>query len=97
MIRSIRAYHQCGHCHKKMEFVSTGRFRVNANGSLIDVWLIFQCAKCGHTLNLSIYRRKRAATLAAGEYEAFLDNDSTTVARYAADTAFLKRNGLELR
>ncbi|WP_322169633.1 DUF1062 domain-containing protein [Acutalibacter caecimuris] len=26
-----------------------GKFRVNANGRRLDVWLIYRCEKCGHS------------------------------------------------
>ena len=42
---------------KKMTFISTRRFRVNANKNKLDVWLIYQCKKCKHTLNIPIYER----------------------------------------
>ena len=45
--------HRCGRCGKKAVFVSTRRFRVNANKNKLDVWLIYQCKKCKHTLNAS--------------------------------------------
>ncbi|HAH17569.1 MAG TPA: hypothetical protein DCL29_00905 [Eubacterium sp.] len=32
-----------------MEFVNSKRFRVNANGNSVDVWLIYRCKKCKHS------------------------------------------------
>lgn len=54
---SFRVKHNCGGCGSKRSFVSTKRFRVNANGSRLDVWLIYQCEQCKHTLNVAIYER----------------------------------------
>ena len=51
--------HRCGGCGKKQPFVNTGKFRVNANGSRLDVWLIFRCSKCKHSWNLTVYERRR--------------------------------------
>ena len=45
----IRVYHRCGGCGKKREFVNSGKFRVNANGKNVDVWLIYRCSKCRHS------------------------------------------------
>ena len=35
-------------------FFNSGKFRVNANGNRIDIWLIYWCKKCKHSWNLSI-------------------------------------------
>ncbi|MDY2783843.1 MAG: DUF1062 domain-containing protein, partial [Candidatus Pseudoruminococcus sp.] len=47
----------CAKCGSKSRFVNTNKFRVNANGSKIDIWLIYQCEKCRHTLNLTVLER----------------------------------------
>ncbi len=39
---TLRVYHRCGKCGKKRDFINSGKFRVNANGNLLDVWLIFR-------------------------------------------------------
>jgi hypothetical protein len=39
---------------------STGRFRVNANGRLHDVWLIYRCPRCQTRRKREIHRRVRA-------------------------------------
>ena len=33
----IRVFHRRGGCGKKQEFLSSGKFRVNANGNNLDV------------------------------------------------------------
>lgn len=38
---------------------STGRFRVNSNGQLHDVWLIYRCPRCGTRRKRSVHRRVR--------------------------------------
>ena len=48
---------RCGRCGKKQTFVTTGKFRVNANKNKVDIWLIYQCARCRHTLNIPVYER----------------------------------------
>ena len=49
----------CPKCGRKTYFVNTKKFRVNANGNKLDVWLIYQCEECKHTLNISIYERQK--------------------------------------
>ena len=45
------------------------KFRVNANGNILDIWLIYQCVECKHTLNLAIYERKKASSITKEEYQ----------------------------
>ena len=49
----------CSGCGTKTRYINTKRFRVNANGNKLDVWLIYQCEKCKHTFNLAIYERQK--------------------------------------
>ncbi|MBQ6235174.1 MAG: DUF1062 domain-containing protein [Clostridia bacterium] len=95
-IPSIRVYHRCGGCGKKQEFCNSGRFRVNANGSRIDVWLIYRCKKCKHSWNLTVYERVSPSKIPPDLYALFLENDEETASRYGNDLAFLKRNHAEL-
>lgn len=95
--KEVKVYHRCGRCGKKQEFINSGKFRVNANGNRIDVWLIYRCKKCKHSWNLTIYERKNPAKIAPEEYELFLTNDDELAWQYGKDIAFLKRNNAELR
>ena len=92
----IRVYHRCGGCGKKQEFVNSGKFRVNANGKSVDVWLIYRCKKCKHSWNLTIYERTKPGKIPAELFEAFLENDHDTAMAYGRDIDFLKRNNAEL-
>ena len=88
----IRVYHRCGGCGKKQEFVNSGKFRVNANGKNVDVWLIYRCKKCKHSWNLTVYERTRPGRIPPELFEAFQDNDWDTAMEYGRDLDFLKRN-----
>ena len=94
---SIRVYHRCGGCGKKQEFINTGKFRVNANGNIVDVWLIYRCRKCKHSWNLTIYERTRPGRIPAELFEAFQANDTETAAAYGRDIDFLKKNRAEFK
>lgn len=52
--RACKIWYSCGGCRRKTEFVNTGRFRVNANGNRLDVWLIYQCERCKHTKRFNL-------------------------------------------
>lgn len=45
---------KCPKCGEKTNYISTGKFRVNANKNNIDVWLIYQCEKCKTSWNMDI-------------------------------------------
>lgn len=70
---------------------------MNANGSRVDVWLIYRCAKCKHSWNLAIYERKKPAKITSDEYKLFMENDSELAYKYGNDIAFLKRNNAEFK
>ncbi len=91
-----RILRRCGGCGKKQEFVSSGRFRVNANGNRLDVWLIYRCKKCGHTLNIPLYERVAPGKLDPQLYQGFLDNDPELAARFAQNPGFFKAKGYRL-
>ena len=92
--KEYKILHKCAHCGKKTAFISTRRFRVNANKNKLDVWLIYQCKKCKHTLNIPIYERVSPQKIPRELYEGFLANDEELAGRYGADAALLKRNRL---
>ncbi len=94
---SFRIYHRCGGCGKKQEFVNSKKFRVNANGNLVDVWLIYRCRKCKHSLNLTVYERTRPQKIPEDLFEAFQSNDEETALSYGENVEFLKRNKVEIR
>ncbi len=96
-INTVRVFHRCGGCGKKQEFINTGKFRVNANGNSVDVWLIYRCKKCKHSWNLTIYERVKPKRIPPELYELFLDNDIETACKYGNDVDFLKKNRAELK
>ena len=88
--KEYKIIHKCGRCGRKMTFISTRRFRVNANKNKLDVWLIYQCKKCRHTLNVPIYERISPQKIPKELYEKFLANDEELAIRCGADAALLK-------
>lgn len=93
----IRVFKRCGGCGKRQEFMNSGKFRVNANGKSVDVWLIYRCKRCKHSWNLMIYERTKPGKIPAELFEAFLENDPETAMAYGRDIDFLKKNNAELK
>lgn len=87
---------KCSGCGKKSTYINTKNFRVNANGNRIDVWLIYQCEKCKHTFNLSIYERKRPEEIPKEEYEGFLSNKEELAEYYGKNKMLFLKNRAEI-
>ena len=92
---SLRVIRNCSGCGKKTYFKNTERFRVNANGNKIDVWLIYQCENCKHTCNLTVYERQKPSSIPKEEYKAFLSNDEELAVAYGMNMQFFKKNKAE--
>lgn len=95
-VTSYEVLRKCAKCGKKERFINTGCFRVNANGNQVDVWLIYQCAKCKHSYNLTIYERRKPSRIPQQEYERFLANDEELALQYGTDKEFFARNRAEI-
>ena len=92
--KEYKIIHKCARCGKKMTFISTRRFRVNANKNKLDVWLIYQCKKCKHTLNVPIYERVSPQKIPRELYEGFLANDEELAIQYGSDAALFRSKHL---
>ena len=82
----------CPKCGRKTYFKNTKRFRVNANGNKLDVWLIYQCEECKHTLNISIYERQKISSIPKEEYQCFLNNDEQLAEMYGKNMQLFRKN-----
>ena len=91
--QSFTVIRSCAGCGGKAPYKNTRKFRVNANGSKIDVWLIYQCGKCRHTFNLTIYERRKNTDIPAAEYQRFLDNDTQLAEEYGREIALFQKTG----
>lgn len=69
---------------------------MNANGNRVDVWLIYRCKKCQHTLNLTIHERVKPGEIPTDRYKRFLDNDGDLAMEYGVQRDFFTRNRAEI-
>lgn len=83
---------KCARCEKK-RFVSSDKFRINANKKVIDVWLIFKCIICENTLNISIISRKTISSIDQTLLNDFFKNDKALAYRYAFDPNIIEKGG----
>lgn len=87
---------RCPKCGRRTYFKNTGKFRVNANGNKLDVWLIYQCEECKHTLNLAIYERQKVSSILKEEYLSFLENNEQLAERYGKNPQLFLKNKAEV-
>lgn len=93
---SYRVIRSCAKCGTKSSFVNTNSFRINANGNKLDVWLIYQCNKCKHSYNLTIYERISRTELKKEEYEKLLANDALLALEYGNRRELFAKNRAEI-
>ncbi|MDG4808941.1 DUF1062 domain-containing protein [Micromonospora sp. WMMD1120] len=74
----------------------SGRFRVNANHKLIDVWLLALCAACGVTAKLTVLERVTVGAIRSELLDRLHDNDSGLIAELLQDPAVQRRNRFDL-
>lgn len=91
-LESYPILRNCSLCGCKSIFINSNHFRINANGSRIDVWLIYQCKKCKHTYNMTIHERIKVGTLPSSELESFMENNKELAKLYGTDISFFARN-----
>nr|BFE48400.1 hypothetical protein GCM10017745_18270 [Saccharothrix mutabilis subsp. capreolus] len=59
----------------------TDKFRVNASGKLLDVWMLVGCEKCDRTTKIPLHERIHVQALAHDRLVAYEDNDPAMVRR----------------
>jgi hypothetical protein len=91
-----RLVRHCPRCRRSQRFECAHRFRVNANGKLVDVWLLFDCERCGSTAKLPVLERVPVSRIGRVRLDAFARNDPGLAAALAGDAALLKRGGFRI-
>lgn len=87
----------CKKCNEDTEFSCSERFRINAQGKYLDVWLIYNCKKCKTSWNSTILSRIHTNKLDSDLLALFQENDSGLSKKYGTDKTTLKKNGVVIR
>ena len=74
----------------------TGAFRVNANGKLLDVWLLIGCELCDRTSKIPIHERIHVRALEHERLRMFENNDPALVRQVTMDAALAGRSAYRL-
>src|SRR5215813_12452645 len=77
-------------------YYADGTFRVNANGKLLDVWILARCVGCGKTVNLTVLERVHVRAVDPSTLTRFHDNDIELAAKLLEDPGLPRRNGVTL-
>jgi hypothetical protein len=81
----------CPRCDVPRPFASSGRFRVNACGRRLDVWLVYRCTVCDASWNLEIVERATPQSIGAARLAAYHRNDAALAWSCAFDASRLGR------
>jgi hypothetical protein len=95
-LRTPHVVRACPRCGVPRAFVSSDRFRVNASGRKLDVWLIYRCEACEFTWNLTVVERATPEAIGAARLAAYHHNDAARAWSCAFDTTLLRRAGARL-
>lgn len=93
---SLTIIRNCAGCECKTTYINIEKFRINANGKYLDVWLIYQCEKCKHTYNLSIYERIKVTDIPKVEYDKFLINDLEFALDYGKNKELFQKDKTDI-
>ncbi|MER6120819.1 DUF1062 domain-containing protein [Streptomyces sp. NPDC001743] len=88
----VRRCHACS----SERFRADGRFRVNANHKLLDVWLLALCAACGETTKLTVLERAHVRSVRPEVLDLFHHNDPGLAAEVLQDPVVRRRNRIAL-
>jgi len=80
----------CNRCGAVKAYRCSGKFRVNANGKRIDVWLIYRCVDCDNSWNFGIFERCNRRDIEASLLAALESNDPRLARRHAFDVVALR-------
>ena len=74
----------------------SGKFRFNANGKLLDVWLLLCCPACGRTSKVPVHERVRVQSLERARRRAYETNDPAMVRELTMSASLAAKNGYRL-
>ncbi|MFE5373579.1 DUF1062 domain-containing protein [Streptomyces mirabilis] len=77
-------------------FRTSGKFRVNANHKLIDVWLLALCTACGETAKIAVLERMSVRSVRPELLDRMHDNDPGLAAELLQDPVVRRRSRIAL-
>lgn len=86
---------RCHRCPAQRSRAS-GRFRLNANGRLLDAWLLVLCTGCGDTANLTVFERTHVRSVDPRLLDRLHGNDPGLVSELLRHPGTAHRNRFSL-
>src|SRR5258708_22727089 len=83
-------------CRSEPATTGEGRFRVNASGNLLDVWLLVRCVSCDRTSKLTVHERAPVRSFDPAELNGYHANDPELVVSRLLDPLLARRNRFTL-
>jgi hypothetical protein len=80
----------CNRCGTVKAYRCSDKFRVNANGKRIDVWLIYRCIDCDNSWNFCIFERCNRRDIEPALLASLESNDPALARRHAFDVVALR-------
>lgn len=74
----------------------SGKFRVNANGKLLDVWLLLNCVACDRTSKVPVHERIHVQSLDPARRIAYETNDPAVVRELTISASLAASSGCRL-
>jgi hypothetical protein len=87
---------RCVDCGSESASAGAGRFRVNANGKQLNVWLLVRCVSCDRTSKLTVHERAPVRSFDPAEVHGYHVNDPELVASRLLDPLLAQRNRFTL-
>ncbi|MEV4065463.1 DUF1062 domain-containing protein [Nonomuraea dietziae] len=86
----------CLGCRSAVATAAEGKFRVNANGKLLDVWLLVHCVSCDQTSKITVRERVPVRSVDPVQLHGFETNDPALVIQTLLDPLIARRNRFSL-
>jgi hypothetical protein len=81
----------CSGCRGPRPFECSGKIRLNANGRMLDAWLIYKCQACQKTWNRPIFERQNVRDINPAVLDALQSNDAKWIREEAFNIEALRR------
>jgi hypothetical protein len=85
----------CVSCRSTRHY-PTGKFRVNANGKLLDIWMLIRCEMCDRTSKIPVHERIYVQALERERLLKFQNNDPAMVRDLVMDGALAGKAAYQL-
>ncbi|QEX16551.1 hypothetical protein FRZ44_18460 [Hypericibacter terrae] len=95
-LKTPRPWLHCPRCDARTPFVSSGKFRVNAQKKRLDAWLVYRCARCEQSWNFPLLERCPVNGIEPATLRALTENDAALAWHHAFDLTRLGRHSSQI-